>query len=149
MGFVQNLSLSQLVKNRNRLAFVVWEIFQKNWEGIAEILTFFGFCATVFSSIAAPRNSLIVSKLWDDPPLQTTFMVFFILGSEAEILTIEILEKIPKNFFVFRPCQALSNKPPSVRKNNISPSLPLGSVGVVPHNVNLHLSRGGGHPNRP
>jgi hypothetical protein len=59
-------------------------------------LTFFGFCATVFSSIAAPRNSLIVSKLWDDPPLQTTFMVFFILGSEAEILTIEILEKIPK-----------------------------------------------------
>ncbi len=53
------------------------------------------------------------------------------LGSEAEILTIEILEKIPKNFFVFRPCRASACKPPSARENNISPSLPLGSVGVA------------------
>ena len=53
------------------------------------------------------------------------------LGSEAEILTIEILEKIPKNFFVFRPCRASSYKPPSARESKISPSLPLGSVGVV------------------
>ncbi len=53
------------------------------------------------------------------------------LGSEAEILTIEILEKIPKNFFVFRPFRASSYKPPSARESKISPSLPLGSVGVT------------------
>jgi hypothetical protein len=58
-------------------------------------------------------------------------MFFSMLGSEAEILTIEILEKIPKNFFVFRPCRASSYKPPSARENNISPSLPLGSVEVT------------------
>jgi hypothetical protein len=43
------------------------------------------------------------------------------LSSEAEILTIKMLEKIPKNFFVFRPCRASSYKPPSSRENNISP----------------------------
>ena len=30
-------------KNRNHLAFVVWEMFEKNWEGVAENFTFFGF----------------------------------------------------------------------------------------------------------
>jgi hypothetical protein len=37
----------------------------------------------------------------DGPPIQTIFMFFFMLASKAEILTIEILEKIPKNSFVF------------------------------------------------
>jgi hypothetical protein len=76
-------------------------------------------------------------------PIKTIFMVFFILGSEAEILTIEILEKIPKNFFVFRPCRASSYKPNSARENNIFPSLPLGSVGVVILITSAYINREG------
>ena len=37
---------------------------------------FFGFCAAVFSSTAAPKNNLIVSKWWDSPSLQT-ILIFF------------------------------------------------------------------------
>jgi hypothetical protein len=44
---------------------------------------------------------------------------------------IEILKKISKNFFVFWPCRPSSRKPPSARESKISPSLPLGYVGVV------------------
>jgi hypothetical protein len=62
---------------------------------------FFGFYAAVkFSSTAAPKNNLIVLKLWDSPSLQTQH-VFSILGLEAEILTIEILEKNSSKIFRF------------------------------------------------
>ncbi len=72
------------------------------------------------------------------------------LGSEADILTIEIFVKIQKKFFVFLPCQASSYKPPSARENNISPSLPLGSVGGD-HRLSICVGwrYEGDHPNRP
>jgi hypothetical protein len=49
--------------NRNRLAFVVYEILFKKWWWVAKILMFFfGFCADVFSATAALKNSLVVFK---------------------------------------------------------------------------------------
>ena len=60
MGFFDNFSL--IGKNLNHLAFVVWEIFEKNLEWVAKILRFLGFCSVVFSSTAAPKNNLIVFK---------------------------------------------------------------------------------------
>jgi hypothetical protein len=35
-------------ENRNRLAFVVWQLFQKNCEGVAEIWAFFRFLCSSF-----------------------------------------------------------------------------------------------------
>jgi hypothetical protein len=71
------LFAKSITKNRNRLAFVVWEIFKKKWEGVAEIWTFFFvFCAAVFSSTAAPKNDPIDLNWWDSPSLQTILMFF-------------------------------------------------------------------------
>jgi hypothetical protein len=61
---------------------------------------FFGFYAAVFSSTAASKNNPIVLKLWDSQSLQRKH-VFSILGLEAEILTIEILEKNSSKIFRF------------------------------------------------
>ena len=44
----------------------------------------------------------------------------FSIGFEAEILTIQILENVSQNFFVFQPCWPSSYKPSSAR-DNISP----------------------------
>ena len=57
---------------------------------------------------------------------------------------IEILDKISQNVFVFFPCRASSYKPPSARENNILPSLPLGSLGVVSLIASVYTYRGGG-----
>jgi hypothetical protein len=46
MGFVQNYSLSRLVKTA--IAIVVWEIFKKTYGGVAEIVTFFVFFCSSF-----------------------------------------------------------------------------------------------------
>jgi hypothetical protein len=58
---------------------------------------------------------------------------------------IEILNKISQNFFVFWPCRASSYKPPSARENNISSSLPLGSLGVGSLITSVYTYRGGGY----
>ncbi len=49
------------------------------------------------------------------------FNIFQILGSAAEILTIEILEKNFKTFFIFWPCRPSSQKPPSVGNKKTPP----------------------------
>ena len=73
------------------------------------------------SSNSAPKNSVIVLKWWVIQFLQKNFYIFSILGSETEILTIKIWQKIFKNFFVFWQCRPSCHKPPSA--GNIPPSL--------------------------
>jgi hypothetical protein len=46
------------------------------------------------------------------------FNIFSMLGLEAELLTIKILEKISENYFVFLPFRSSSWKPPSAGNNN-------------------------------
>ncbi len=49
-------------KNRNNLAFVVWEVFEKKLRGVSRNFDFFVFSAAVFPSTAAPQNNLTVLK---------------------------------------------------------------------------------------
>ncbi len=55
-GFCAKFFAKSIAKNRNRLAFVVWEIF------LPKFGLFFVFCAAVFSSTAAPKNNPIGLK---------------------------------------------------------------------------------------
>ena len=51
-GFCAKFFAKSIAKNRNRLAFVVWEIFKKTYGGVAEIVTFFVFfCITILRSV--------------------------------------------------------------------------------------------------
>ena len=69
-GFCAEFFAKSIGENRNCIAFAVWEIYEKNWEGVAKILTFFGFCVAFFSSTAAPKDNLIILTWWDSPSLQ-------------------------------------------------------------------------------
>ena len=62
-GFCAKFFAKSIAENRNRLAFVVWEIFKKKLRGGSRNLDFFFvFCAAVFSSTAAPKNNPIGLK---------------------------------------------------------------------------------------
>jgi hypothetical protein len=52
--------------------------------------------------------------------------------------------KFPKISLFFFSCRASSYKPPSSRENNILPSLPLGSLGVVSLITSVYTYRGDG-----
>jgi hypothetical protein len=60
-GFCAEFFAKSIGENRNHLAFNFGR-YMKKTEGVVKILTFFGFCAAVFSSTAAPKNNLIVLK---------------------------------------------------------------------------------------
>jgi hypothetical protein len=61
-GFCAEFFAKSIGENCNRLAFKVWEIFEKKLRGGSQNLDFFLVSCGSFSSTAASKNNIIVLK---------------------------------------------------------------------------------------
>jgi hypothetical protein len=102
VGFVQNFSLSRLVETAitEIAALEVWEIFEKKLRG-SRHFDFFTVFVQQFSRQLL-HLKIINFFLNDGIPISLNCVnIFLILGSEAEILTIKILEIFFPKFLHF------------------------------------------------